>query len=173
MNSKRYPILAAALLVITLSSLGYALWLRQQARDEQFWLFVPNIETSTSPMPENIVGTWEGPSSRGMSYCLIHFAEDNTGWFIEFTTGDTATPEPEALTWAFDKNRIKIVGTSENSPVAGECLIDGPMSGRPDKIMYFTRYEPCVGLRYILLPINELSEKRAAGIKIGEGIQNK
>ena len=47
------------------------------------------------------------------------------------------------------------------------------MDGRPDKIMYFTRYEDCVGWRYILLPNNELSEKRAAGIKIVEGIQNK
>ena len=172
MKSKTYPILAAGLLVIALSSLGYALWLHQQAQDEQFWLFVPNIETS-APKPQNIVGTWEGLSSRGFTYCLIHFAEDNTGWFIEYITGDTATPKQEALIWAVENDRIKIWGTSEHSPIVGECLIDGPMDGRPDKIMYFTRYEDCVGWRYILLPNNELSEKRAAGIKIGEGIQNK
>ena len=173
MNNKRYPILTSALLNMALASLGYALWLHQQARNEAFWLFVPDIDVSTAPLPQDIVGTWEGPSNRGLSYCLVHFAEDNTGWFIEFFTGNTATPNAEAITWTIENKRIQIWGASDSSPVVGECLIDGPMDGHPDKIMYFTRYEDCVGWRYILLPINELSEKRAAGIKIGEGIQSK
>ena len=175
MNTKSYVIAILLCILLALAYCGYTLWLHQQLCGAPCSPII-EIESSNSPDVEHIVGTWEGLSFRGLTYCLLNLTPSNTGWMVEYAGGISEPYTAESVTWAIQDKKIRITGTSESSKLCGDAMLDGPLTDsamRPDKILIFTRYEPDVSVQYTLIPLDEMAEKRSAALAHGNEISNK